>query len=179
MARDPAPPGEDLFAVLGVPRRFAQDAAELERRFRERARASHPDRFTRAAPRDRLLALERTARLNQAYRALLPPRSRAAHLLQLLDGPSAAPATVDDPALLERTFALRERIAAARAAQDGAELERLAGTVAARLASLDERLGALLAPEVPPAEARRAAARALAEARLLERALEAARGELP
>ena len=34
-APQPAPPGEDLFAALGLPRRFALDAAELERRWKE------------------------------------------------------------------------------------------------------------------------------------------------
>ena len=81
---EPAPAGEDLFAALGVPRRFAQDAAELERRFRERARAFHPDRFARAPARERRIALERSARLNEAHRTLVPPRRRAGYLLQLM-----------------------------------------------------------------------------------------------
>ena len=83
-ALQPAPAGEDLFAALGVPRRFTQDAAEPERRFRERARAFHPDRFARAPARERRIALERSARLNEAHRTLVPPRRRAGYLLQLM-----------------------------------------------------------------------------------------------
>ena len=217
----PAPAGEDLFAALGVPRRFAQDAAELERRFRERARAFHPDRFARAPARERRIALERSARLNEAHRTLVPPRRRAGYLLQLLaagdkpppydarvprvrpppygaagdkpppydtrvsgDRPPpngagearAAGQTVTDPALLEEQLAIRERIEAARAAGDAAELARLAAGLSSRLAAIDHRLGELLAGDAPSVEARRTASRLLDEARLLERALELAQG---
>jgi molecular chaperone HscB len=198
-ALQPAPAGEDLFAALGVPRRFDQDAAELERRFRERARAFHPDRFARAPARERRIALERSARLNEAHRTVVPPRRRAVYLLQLLaagdepppydtrvprDRPPpygagearAAGQTVTDPALLEEQLAIRERIEAARAAGDAAELARLAGGLSSRLAAIDHRLGELLAGDAPAVEARRAASRLLDEARLLERALELAQG---
>ena len=217
----PAPAGEDLFAALGVPRRFAQDAAELERRFRERARAFHPDRFARAPARERRIALERSARLNEAHRTLVPPRRRAGYLLQLMaagdepppydtrvprdrpppygaagdkpppydtrvsgDRPPpngagearAAGQTVTDPALLEEQLAIRERIEAAHAAGDAAELARLAAGLSSRLAAIGHRLGELLAGDAPSVEARRTASRLLDEARLLERALELAQG---
>ena len=35
----------DYFACLGLPRRLGIDAADLERRFHERSRELHPDRF--------------------------------------------------------------------------------------------------------------------------------------
>ena len=40
---------EDYFSLLGLPRQFALDPADLERRFRELSRTLHPDRFARAA----------------------------------------------------------------------------------------------------------------------------------
>jgi molecular chaperone HscB len=178
---EPAPPGEDLFAALGLPRRFALDLAELEERYRQRARMFHPDRFARATPRERRIALDRSARLNEAHRTLAPPRRRAAYLLELLaagdeppGGVLPAQATLFDQELLEDQLALRERIEAASAAADAAELSRLAEGISRRLAAVDAGLAELLAPDPPPSEARRTAARLLAEARLLERALEAA-----
>ncbi len=172
-APQPAPPGEDLFAALGLPRRFAVEPAELERRWKDGARAVHPDRFARAAPRARSVASARSALLHQAYRTLREPRSRAAYLLSLLGaGPGAAP-----PALLEEQLALRERLASAHAAGEGegeGEAVRIAGALAVRLAGIDARLAELLAPEEPGREAVMTVAQLLAEARLLERALEAA-----
>lgn len=169
-APQPAPPGEDLFAALGLPRRFAVEPAELERRWKDGVRAVHPDRFARAAPRARSVASARSALLHQAYRTLREPRARAAYLLSLLGaGPGAA-----SPALLEEQLALRERLASAHAAGASAVLRQAAEQVAERLAALDRRLAAALAPAEPGEAALREAAALLAEARLLERALEEA-----
>ena len=129
----------------------------------------------------------------------MPPRRRAGYLLQLLaagdkppphdtrvpeDGSPlhgagearAAGKTLTDPALLEEQLAIRERIEAARAAGDAAELARLAAGLSSRLAAIGHRLGELLAGDAPSVEARRTASRLLDEARLLERALELAQG---
>ena len=169
-APQPAPPGEDLFAALGLQRRFALEPAELERRWKERARAVHPDRFARAAPASRRIASARSALLHQAYRTLREPRARAAYLLSLLGaGPGAA-----SPALLEEQLALRERLASAQAAGDAPAVRQVADEVRSRLAELDGRLASALGAEEPGAAALRESAALLAEARLLERALEAA-----
>jgi molecular chaperone HscB len=174
-ALQPARPGEDLFAALGVPRRFAQDATELERRFRDRARAFHPDRFARAQARERRIALERSARLNEAHRVLRAARSRAGYLLALLGGPPPDGVPLA-PAFLAEQLEVREGIAGALAARDEAEMRRIEATLTGQLDAVDARLGELLADEAPAPEALATAARLLGEARLLERALEAARG---
>jgi len=174
-APQPAPPGEDLFAALGLPRRFAVEPAELERRWKERARAVHPDRFARAAPRARRIASARSALLHQAYRTLREPRTRAAYLLSLLGaGPGAA-----SPALLEEQLALRERVASTRAAGDAPALRQAAEEIGSRLAAIDRRLAPVLAAEEPGEAALREASALLAEGRLLERALEAASSAIP
>jgi molecular chaperone HscB len=174
-ALQPAPPGEDLFAALGVSRRFAQDTAELERRFRDRARAFHPDRFARAQRRERRIALERSARLNEAHRVLRAARSRAGYLLALLGGPRPEGVSLV-PAFLAEQLEVRERIGGALAARDEAEMRRIEATLAGQLGAVDARLAELFADEAPAPEALAMAARLLAEARLLERALEAVRG---
>ena len=169
-APQPAPPGEDLFAALGLPRRFAVDPAELEHCWKERARAVHPDRFARAAPSSRRIASARSALLHQAYRTLREPRSRAAYLISILGCGPGAPS----PALLEEQLALRERLASRRVAGDGPALRQAAEEIGNRLAALDLRVATALAAEEPGEAALREAAALLAEARLLERALEAA-----
>jgi len=169
-APQPPQPGEDLFDALGLPRSFALEPALLERCWKERARAVHPDRFARAEPRARRVASARSAQLHQAYRTLREPRSRAAYLLSLAGvAPGAA-----SPVLLEEQHGLRERFASARAAGDVEALRQAAEEVGDRLAALDRRLAAALAAPEPGQAALAEAAALLAEARLLERALDAA-----
>ncbi|MBS2026060.1 MAG: Fe-S protein assembly co-chaperone HscB, partial [Deltaproteobacteria bacterium] len=73
----------DKFAVLGVPRVYALEAAMLEDKFRALSRKLHPDRFLRAAANERRFALEQTTILNDAFRTLKDPARRAEHLLEL------------------------------------------------------------------------------------------------
>jgi molecular chaperone HscB len=73
----------DHFQVLGVERRFAQDMAALERRYKDLTRILHPDRFARADPRARRASLARTVQLNDAWRTIKDPVRRAEYLLKL------------------------------------------------------------------------------------------------
>jgi molecular chaperone HscB len=73
----------DYFEVLGVPRRFSLDPADLERRFYQLSRENHPDRFTTEGMSAQKASLTRMSELNQAYRALKAPVSRREHLLEL------------------------------------------------------------------------------------------------
>ena len=174
-ALQPLPPEGDLFEVLGLPRRHPLDAAELERRFRDRARQWHPDRFTRASPRERRIAAERSARLNEAYRTLREPRRRAAYLVSLLDsGALPAASRAADPAFLGAQLELRELLARARAAGDGVALARIAEAARERLLAIDGAVAAQLAAEDHDPQSIRAAAAALVRARFEEALLEAA-----
>jgi molecular chaperone HscB len=133
----PPPPQADHFAILGVPRRFGVDPAELEKRFRELSRQLHPDRFARADARERRFSLERTTRLNDAYRALREERTRAEYLLRLLGhDPVAESATLHDPEFLEEQMELREAIAQAKAGGDVAVCQQVAEGTRAKLARL-------------------------------------------
>ena len=140
----PAGPGDDHFTALGLPRRYALDPAELERRFRDRSRRLHPDRFARAEARERRFSLERSTRLNEAYRVLRDPRRRAEYLLALQGrDPLAEARSLQDPEFLEEQLAVREALAEARAAGDEAARRRLAGAARARLARLADELAEL------------------------------------
>lgn len=69
----PLNPREDYFTFFGVPKKFAQDRKELERRFYEISRALHPDRFSTASSAEKSASLERMSYLNQAYQTLKDP----------------------------------------------------------------------------------------------------------
>jgi molecular chaperone HscB len=133
--------GEDYFSLLGLPREFALDVSDLERRFRERSRVLHPDRFARAEPRERRLSLERATRLNDAYRYLKDWRLRAAHLLKLAGTDVLAEGrTFADPDFLEEQLEWREELALAQADGDGARLARIASDARARLRRLEDEV---------------------------------------
>ena len=116
---------EDHFSLLGLPREFALDLPELERRFRDLSRLLHPDRFARAEPRERRLSLERATRLNDAYRALKDWRRRAAYLLKLAGTDVFAEGrTFADPDFLEEQLEWREALALASSDGDADRLAR-------------------------------------------------------
>jgi molecular chaperone HscB len=139
---------EDHFSLLGLPREFALDVPELERRFRERSRQLHPDRFARAEPRERRLSLERATRLNDACRALKDWRQRAAYLLRLAGtDPFVEGRTFADPDFLEEQLEWREQLALAIADGDGARLRRIAEDARARLVSLEAGVARLFGDE--------------------------------
>ena len=160
-------PVPDLFAVLGLPRRFEVEVAELERRFHERSRLLHPDRFARATLGERRIALERATRLNDAYRTLKEPRRRAAYLVSLLETGAPSRPMLDE-AFLEEQLAVREALAAARGRGDRAVVGDIATRARAALDALDAELPGWFAGGPPGAESLAAIRCALARSRYHE-----------
>ena len=65
------------FALFDLKPSFRLDLEQVATRYRELARAVHPDRFADAGERDKRVALERSAELNEAYQTLRsPPRQQ-------------------------------------------------------------------------------------------------------
>lgn len=85
----------DCFALLVQPRRPWLDLETLEQKYRELARATHPDRSAHSA--------NDFAELNNAYRTLGDPKSRLEHLLAL-EGHAPSSATTEVPADLANLF---------------------------------------------------------------------------
>ncbi len=130
------------FELFGVPERFAVDAEALERRYRALQSEVHPDRYATAGETERRLALQSSARVNEAYRALKDPLARAEYLLSL-HGVAAfgANGAALPPEFLERQLERRESAAEALAARDAAALERLAAELAAERTTLEREIG--------------------------------------
>jgi len=176
----PVAPGTTLFDVLGLPRGVDVDKAELERAYRERSLRLHPDRAGKDEPRERRLALERTALLNEAYRTLRAPEPRAFYLLKLhgLDLlKEEARAVTVPPQVLEDVLDLREQLDAARAAGDEDQVSGLSDRVRVQSATaLSAAQTALrrLENDRSDGAARDEAAQALARLRYHHRFLEAA-----
>jgi molecular chaperone HscB len=139
---------EDHFSLVGLPREYALEVGELERRFRERSRQLHPDRFARAEPRERRLSLERATRLNDAYRTLKDWRLRAGFLLRLAGSDVFAEGrTYADPDFLEEQLEWREALALAQSDGDEARLRRIGEAARERLRGIEDEVAQRFADE--------------------------------
>jgi molecular chaperone HscB len=98
----------DYFSVLGLPRKLSIDPRVLEPVFHALSRRFHPDMYRLASPRERMIALENSAVLNQAYRTLRNPFDRAAYLLELERGREAAHRDSPPQELFEEILEIQE-----------------------------------------------------------------------
>ena len=139
----------DYFAVLGIPRRLALDAEELESRFHALSWKLHPDRFMQAGEHERELALSRASQLNDAYRVLRDPVSRVEYLLAAAGVRKEGQQKQQAPAeLLEEVFELNESLDELRTArQSGAGNPSEAAPLPERLDdalhNFEEKLGVI------------------------------------
>jgi molecular chaperone HscB len=136
----------DFFQVFGLERRLAIDVGALQRRFYELSRQWHPDFHQGAAPDAQAQALEESARVNAAYRALRDPLARVEYLIRLEEGrdtrEGAEVKPKAPPELLAEMFEIQEALEEARSG------------------SLDEGTRATLAAQRDALRARRADAEA-------------------
>lgn len=97
----------DYYQFLGLEPRLDLEREDLERRFYDLSRRLHPDRFARATPEEQQRSLEGTAILNDAYRTLREPVSRAEYFLRLQGVDLSDQKSRDvPPELLEEVFEL-------------------------------------------------------------------------
>ncbi|NOH92344.1 co-chaperone HscB [Vibrio sp. AIC-3] len=105
------------FELFGLPLQFQLDGSLLSSQFRDLQRQFHPDKFATASERDRLLAVQKAAQINDAYQVLKNPISRAEYLLvQHGEDIRGEQQTLQDPMFLMEQMELRE------------ELEEIAGS---------------------------------------------------
>jgi molecular chaperone HscB len=110
------------FALFDLKPSFRLDPEQLSMRYRELARAVHPDRFADADERDKRLALERSAELNEAYQTLRSAPRRARYLLSLQGEEIPLEVTVQDPDFLLQQMGWREELEELHEAEDAAAL---------------------------------------------------------
>ena len=99
------------FELFAVPPRFAQDAAQLDARWKELQRQVHPDRFAAQGAAAQRVAMQWSVRINEAYRRLKDPLKRAAYLCELNGAPIDAESNTAMPAeFLMQQMELREAV---------------------------------------------------------------------
>jgi molecular chaperone HscB len=101
----------DHFARLGLPAALDLEPASLDKAYFSRQRQWHPDRFVAKPSEERARASAEAAALNDAYRTLKDPLSRAIYLAALKGVELPADGkTIDDPELLMEAMEAREEL---------------------------------------------------------------------
>jgi len=131
----------NYFELFGLPPRYRVDAATLDVAYRKLQSEVHPDRFARASDADKRLALQSSARVNEAYRALKDPVLRAQYLLGMKGIDAVGETDTQLPMdFLERQLERREAASDALAAGDDRTLGSLRQAVRAEADELEDRL---------------------------------------
>ncbi len=71
------------FSIFGLPLQFELDLTALSDAYLRLQRQTHPDRFVNANAHDKRLAIQWTARINEAYTRLRNPIERAVYWCEL------------------------------------------------------------------------------------------------
>jgi len=133
----PVTPGSDHFEFFGLTRKLCIDESELEKSFYALSRQFHPDYFMGASETERRASIERSSKLNDAYRTLRDTIARVTYLLSL-EGYKEAEKKAP-PDLLEEVFELNMQIEELKTARNDGDEDEVAS---ARLA-LEEALAGL------------------------------------
>lgn len=144
---------DDDFTLMGLPPRFVLDRQALDARWKALQGQVHPDRFAADGPAAQRQAMQWSVRVNEAYRRLRDPLSRAAYLCELRGSPIDAHRNTAMPAaFLHQQMAWREALEEAGSAQDVSALD---AQVANQQQSFYAGLAAQLdeAPDLPSAVA--------------------------
>jgi molecular chaperone HscB len=97
------------FEIFKLPISFDINKDTLAQRYRDLQRAVHPDKYANAPDRERRLAMQKTAQINEAFQTLKNPLTRARYLLQL-QGIDENDAMMDGEFLMTQ-MELREELA--------------------------------------------------------------------
>lgn len=132
---------QNYFELFALSVGYQVDGAQLAERYRELQKVLHPDRHAHLSERERRLAEQYTAFLNEAQATLKSPLKRAQYLLTLQGFDTLSETSVQmEPAFLMRQMMLREALEeAGDAADPEAELDELSADVSAELRSQREQ----------------------------------------
>lgn len=130
-----------FYESLGLEPKLALDPEDLKKRFYDRSRQWHPDRFSRASAAEQQKALDMTALLNDAFRTLRDPVTRAEYFLRESGFELSKEAP---PELLEEVFELNMALEELRGGDDSARPQLIAADERFRsmLSEIDQGLAA-------------------------------------
>ena len=121
---------QNYFALFGLPERYRVDLDALDRAYRELQTSVHPDRHAAGSAADRRIALQASAHVNEAYRALRNPVTRAEYVLRLRGVDVATETDNQLPVdFLTKQLVRREAAEEAESDHDSEALSRVIGEV--------------------------------------------------
>lgn len=130
------------FELFGLKQQFAQERTVLDDRWKSLQREAHPDKFAVQGAAAQRVAMQWSARINEAYRRLKDPLTRAAYLCELGGAPVNAHTNTAMPAqFLMQQMEWREELDDVR---DVAALEALRQTVEVSKQALLQQCAQLL-----------------------------------
>ncbi|MDP1691052.1 MAG: Fe-S protein assembly co-chaperone HscB [Burkholderiaceae bacterium] len=140
------------FVLFGLPERFVIDRVDLDARWRQLQGSAHPDRFAADGAAAQRLAMQWSVRINEAYRRLREPLTRAAYLCELRGAPIAAQNNTAMPGdFLMQQMAWHEALDDAKSGAGDAVLSALDAQVRAAETDLLAQLAMLLDEQPAPA----------------------------
>jgi molecular chaperone HscB len=140
------------FVLFDLPEQFALERADLDARWRKLQGSAHPDKFAAEGAASQRVAMQWSVRINEAYRRLREPLSRAGYLCELRGAPIDAERNTAMPAaFLLQQMGWREALDEAR--NDADALAALDAEVRRTEQELLHQVGRLLDDEKTPAAA--------------------------
>ncbi|WP_068637298.1 Fe-S protein assembly co-chaperone HscB [Thauera butanivorans] len=117
---------QDHFSLFGLPRSYALDEAALEAAWHGLQSQVHPDRYAHLPDVDKRRAMQWATHVNEGFRTLQKPLSRARYLLELAGVDVGAETnTAMSPEFLMEQMEWREAVEEARQAAEVEDLEQL------------------------------------------------------
>jgi molecular chaperone HscB len=109
------------FELFGLNPRFLQDRGAIDTRWKDLQREAHPDKFAAQGAAAQRIAMQWSARINEAYQRLKDPMKRAAYLCEL----HSAPVNAENNTAMPREF-LMQQMTWREALDDATDVEHLA-----------------------------------------------------
>jgi molecular chaperone HscB len=136
------------FVLFGLVEKFAQDASNLDTKWKALQREAHPDKFAAQGATAQRLAMQWSVRINEAYQRLKDPLKRAAYLCELRGAPiNAENNTAMPAAFLMQQIEWREKLEEADDATSDGQIETLLTEVSAQKQNLLAQCGHALDEE--------------------------------
>ena len=133
----------NFFELFDIPVSWQVSLKDIKNKQRSLQQQFHPDLFVNCSNNEKRLAVERAAKINEAYRALSSPLSRAKHLLSIYGHDTNNENFVSsDTAFLIEQIEYREALDGLSNSRDpDHELERLRGKVELAYQELQKQFG--------------------------------------
>ena len=141
---------QNFFELFGLPAAYTINTEKLTARYRELQKATHPDRFAAGTDQDRLLAVQHTAFINDAYQTLKDSIKRGHYLLALagVDVGNGESHALDSDFLMQQ-MELRERLDDIRNNPRADEaIKKFSDDLDRQIESLDHQLQAAFDSEI-------------------------------